>query len=173
MIKDRLLARSRKSPSRSRRNHDLQEFPFEYYGVSAEPRATRGPAFRGTTRSDPRSEQGCLHNRQFQLSRREACRACPDCNEKRRPAVCGSFNPCGVEWLLYAYARVRGATAYPGLLRMLENPRLSRLNREIEIAMDGSMELTSVITSRDKVDHLYGQTQQLGGLPPFIIPQQA
>lgn len=85
----------------------------------------------------------------------------------------GSSNPCGVEWLLYTYARVRGAAAYPRLMKMLENPRLSHLNREIEIAMAGSLDLTSVITSRDKPGELYGQTQQLGGLPSAVIPQQA
>jgi hypothetical protein len=85
----------------------------------------------------------------------------------------GSVNPCGIEWLLYAYARVKGASGYERLSRMLERPQLSSHSRAIEIAMAGSMEFTSVISSRDKHGHLYGQTEQLGGLPPFVIPQQA
>ncbi len=77
---------------------------------------------------------------------------------------------CGIEWLLYAYARMRGPAAYPRLKHALTNQRSKYLHREIEVAIAVSLGLTSVITSLDQAVALYGIGQQRDSFG-FAMPQ--
>lgn len=58
-------------------------------------------------------------------------------------------NLCGAEWFLYAFARIRGAAAYPRLTELLVSPQLRPLNRQIENAMVVSLGLTSLVSALD------------------------
>lgn len=50
-------------------------------------------------------------------------------------------------WLLYAYARIKGPTAYPRLSRMIGKPQLGSLEYSLDVAVAVSLGLTSYVDS--------------------------
>lgn len=66
---------------------------------------------------------------------------------------------CGAEWFLYAFARIRGAAAYPRLTELLVSPQLRPLNRQIENAMVVSLGLTSLVSALDVSGQKPGDTR--------------
>ncbi len=58
-----------------------------------------------------------------------------------------NWQASGVEWLLYAYARIKGHEGYNRLRRMLGNSKLKPFVQQIERAMAVSLQVTSFRTS--------------------------